>query len=162
MAEIYHKEVAVYLGSATLHGTITTRHARLSDHLMTSDDTFLLRDVRLGRGQAIVTAEKVVVYKHRVVLVADLSHDEQPSKEAQLVRVDRLPHTVVIGAGPFWLRGDVHLVRGGDLETVGLGTGRFIPLTQATFLDGPRTEPATLIVNREQIGCLFIDPKESA
>jgi hypothetical protein len=163
MAELYHKEVAVYFGSATLHGTVATRHARLSDHLGTADETFLLTNVQLRKEQASVSAAKVLMYKQRVILVADLSRgDERSSKETQFVRVDREAHTVIVGAGPFWLRGDIHLVKGGDLETVGLGTGRFIPLTQATFLEGPRIEPTTIIINREQIGCLFIDPKETA
>ena len=164
MAEVYSKEVEVYFSSATLRGIVATRHTRLTDHLTTADETFLLKNVQLSEErdrQGGINSETVVIYKHRVILVADLGSTNQPSvNEAQLVRVDRQPHRVVIGAGPFWLRGDIHLVKGADLETVGLGTSRFIPLTQATFLDRPKTEPATFIVNREQIGCLFIAPNE--
>jgi len=166
MAEVYHKEVEVYFSSATLHGIVATRHTRLTDHLATADETFLLKSVQLREEysrQGGISSETVVIYKHRVILVADLGPTDQPTAGGvQLLRVDRQPHRVVIGAGPFWLRGDIHLVKGADLETVGLGNSRFIPLTQAIFLDRPKTDPGIFIINREQIGCLLIEPNESA
>ncbi|HWP57256.1 MAG TPA: hypothetical protein VNL14_05165 [Candidatus Acidoferrales bacterium] len=161
MAGIFNKEVEVYLSFATLRGTIATRHARLSDHLLTFDETFTLKNVKSGRGTSSLSAETALVYKRLVILVADLGSDGQDTVDAQLFRVEREPHRVIVGAGPFWVRGDIHIVRGGDLETVGLGTTRFVPLTGATFVGQEGAEPATFIVNREHIGCLLIDPRET-
>jgi hypothetical protein len=163
MAEISHKEVEVRLSSALLQGTISTRHDRLSDHLAISDEFFLLRNARLTEAKGCqheVRAETVMVYKSLVILVVDLTSGEHHSTtREQLLRVDREAQKVVVGAGPFWVCGDIHLPRGASLETIGLGKSLFLPLTQARFLDRSEAKPATFIINRQQVNSLFIAPK---
>lgn len=161
MAEANDREVELYLASGPLKGTITTRHERLSDHLANADETFLLKKVTLknqNRGGDIACAT-VVIYKRLLILIVDVgSAGHRTPLDAQLLRVEREPHRVLVGAGSLLLRGDIHLPKGANLETIGWGQARFIPLTNATFADGPDAAPATFIINRDQINCIMIDP----
>ncbi len=165
MVEVNDREVEVYLASGTLRGTITTRHERLSDHVANSDETFLLKNGKLknspGRGGDVACAT-AVIYKRLVILIVDLgSASHRSALDAQLMRVERQPRRVLVGAGSFLVCGDIHLPKGANLETVGWAQARFIPLTSATFSDRPDAPPATFIINRDQINCLMIDPVET-
>jgi hypothetical protein len=164
MAEVNDREVEVFLTSGPLKGLITTRHERLSDHLANSDETFLLKNAKLtadparGGGTASATA---VVYKRSVILIVDVgSAGHRSALDAQLLRVEREPHRVLVGAGALLVRGEIHLTKGANLETFGWAQSRFIPLTHATFADRPDAAPATFIINRDQINFLMIDPVE--
>src|SRR5262245_21495332 len=164
MAEVNDREVEVFLASGPLKGLITTRHERLSDHLANSDDTFLLKDAKQkfgpGGGGEVASAS-TVIYKRSVILIVDVgSAGHRSALDAQLLRVEREPHRVLVGAGRLLVRGEIHLPKGANLETVGWAQARFIPLTHATFADGPDATPATFIINRDQINCLMIDPVE--
>jgi hypothetical protein len=164
MAEVNDREVEVFLALGPVKGLITTRHERLSDHLANSDETFLLKNSKLksgpGRGGE-ADAATTVIYKRSVILIVDVgSAGHRSALDAQLLRVERQPHRVLVGAGPLLVRGDIHLPKGANLETVGWGQARFIPLTGATFADRPDAAPATFIINRDQINCLMIDPVE--
>lgn len=165
MVQVNDREVEVYLTSGPLKGIITTRHERLSDHLANADETFLLKDARLknspGRG-ADAACATAVIYKRLVILLVDVGAAGHRSPlDAQLLRVEREAHKVFVGAGPFLVRGDIHLPKGANLETVGWAQARFIPVTSATFWDHPDATPATFIINRDQINCLMLDPVES-
>jgi len=164
MAEVNDREVEVFLASGPVKGLITTRHERLSDHLANSDDTFLLKNAKLKFGLdqgGEASSTRTVIYKRSVILIVDVgSAGHRSALDAQLLRVEREPHRVLVGAGRLLVRGEIHLPKGADLETVGWAQARFIPLTHATFADRPDATPATFIINRDQINCLMIDPGE--
>ena len=165
MAEVNDREVEVFLTSGPLKGLITTRHERLSDHLANSDDTFLLKNAKLKFGSergGEASSTTTVIYKRSVILIVDVGSAGQRSAplDAQLMRVEREPHRVLVGAGRLLVRGEIHLPKGANLETIGWAQARFIPVTGATFADRPDATPATFIINRDQISCLMIDPVE--
>jgi hypothetical protein len=166
MAEMHHKEIEVYLPSGLLKGTIVTRHERVSDHLAMPDEAFLLANTSLAGSEAQryeVVATSALIYKRLVIMVADVgAAARHRALDAQLMRVERQPHRVLVGVGPFWVRGEVHLPAGADLESAGLGKAQFIPLTAATFLGHPDSHPVTFIINRDQINCVVIDPVETS
>jgi hypothetical protein len=119
------------------------------------EETFPLKEplIRDLAGLAIpLSAQSMTIYKHWVVFVVDLSSPEAlVDSDMELLRVDRDHRSVVVGAGPFWIRGDVHLPKGGEVQSFSIRRDRFIPMTGATLVDHPEHQPQTFLVNRDQI-----------
>ncbi|MFQ5683171.1 MAG: hypothetical protein ACE5HC_07850 [Candidatus Binatia bacterium] len=155
-----NKSVEIYLESAVIRGTLVTKHRRLSDHLnMGTIDQFLsLQDAKLEalQGKSHQQSSKSIILNlQRILLVSDLDSGEVlNSARKNLSWVNREPLEVVMGVGSFWVRGNLHLIHGGDLSTFTAGKSLFIPLTSATFLDSPEAQQQTFLVNREKINCI--------
>ncbi|MGH7774134.1 MAG: hypothetical protein ACREQA_18070 [Candidatus Binatia bacterium] len=155
----YNKTVEVYVESAVLRGTIVTRHARLSDFLARPDEIFFLEDTSFEQPQekaSLPTSARVIIYKKHVIFIAELSSGEtEETADAGLLRTDREPLRVLIGAGSFWLQGDLHFMPGVTLESFAEAKGHFITATNATLLGRTEAQPRTFIINREKVHSLI-------
>jgi hypothetical protein len=57
-----------------------------------------------------------------------------------------------LGVGPFWLRGNIHLIPGSAMHDLLMAKTRFVPVTDATLVDRRDVGPRTYLVNRTKIG----------
>jgi hypothetical protein len=154
------KLVDIYLHSAIIRGSLVTRHDRLSNHLnLRSEDAVTslveakLRDLNgdpLEGGSGDFT-----VYTGEILLVADLVPTSGSQRSAlDHPRLEKESRAVLLGIGPFWLRGTAHLMPGMELPNWALVKQNFIPLTEATVLNQRESEPCTFLVNRVKISWL--------
>ncbi|HEY7555746.1 MAG TPA: hypothetical protein VIH18_13165 [Candidatus Binatia bacterium] len=156
----YSMPLEVYLQSAVLRGMLVTNQDRLSNHLILreGEEIFSLREVQLTdlHGKAMgVNADEYLVYMHQVFAIADLSPQfraDRSGLEHLYVRKDQ--SRALLGVGPFWVRGNIHLTPGALIHDLLLARTMFIPVTNATMLHGSESEPRTYLVNRTQVGCL--------
>ncbi len=157
----WHIGVEVYLPSAVYRGKVFTRHNRLSDYLnlMTSDGIIQLDDVEIqtfsGKSPT-VKSKSALIYMRHVTFVVELSSSPSTTNENQEVYlVNKEPRRVLIEVGSFWMQGDVHITPGSELNSFAFGKSSFIPLTTATFIDFPGSEPRTFLINRRRVHCLM-------
>jgi hypothetical protein len=126
--------LTLYTDSFVIKGHLRTRQARLSDILNRSDDEFLvLSDVVIdeyGSREIASRAEFAQVNLDSVLFaVADTEAEARPD-----LRTPKVPEQALVSIPPFRVIGHVHV-----LPERGLGdalselTGRFIPVTDATF-----------------------------
>ncbi len=155
----YNKSVEVYVESAVLRGTLVTRHARLSDFLERPDEIFFLQDASIDQPQekaSLPTSARVIIYKKQVIFIAELSSGETAeTADAGLLRADLEPWRVLIGAGSFWLQGDLHFMTGVTLESFAEAKGHFVTMTNATLLGRAEDKPRTFTINREKVHSLI-------
>ena len=156
-----HIAVEVYLPSAVFRGKVFMRHNRLSDYLnlKMSDGIIRLDDVEIqtfsGKSPT-VKSKSALIYKRQVTFVVELSLSPSTTSENhELSLVNKEPRRVLIEVGSFWMQGDVHLVPGSELNSFADGKSSFIPLTTATFVDFPGSEPRTFLINRGKVNCLM-------
>jgi hypothetical protein len=153
--------VEVYLPSTVFRGKLLLRHKRLSDSLnfKMSDGVIRLDDVEIqtfqGRSSP-VKSKNALIYKRQVMFVVDLSSSPEKTREhEELSLVNKARHRVIMEVGLFWIQGDVHLVPSLELESFAEGKNSFIPLTTATFVDFPDSEPRTFMINQKKVNCLM-------
>ena len=160
-AKISYIPVEVYLPSTVFRGMLLMRHKRLSDCLNAkmSDGIIKLEDVEvqtLGRKSSPVKSKNALIYKRQATFVVDLGSSPSTTGENEyLSLINKEPRRVLIEVGSFWIQGDVHLVPGFELSTFAEGKSSFIPLTTATFVDLPGSEPRAFMINREKVNCLI-------
>ncbi|MGH7771974.1 MAG: hypothetical protein ACREQA_07015 [Candidatus Binatia bacterium] len=115
-APTYNKSVEIYLESSVMRGTIVTRHARLSDYLEIPEEIFFLQKGSLGysREKPLLTDfTTVIIAKKQLIFLAQLTPDETVgTTDTGLLEGKREPQKVLLGAGPFWLQGNLHFVTG--------------------------------------------------
>ncbi len=133
--ELGRADLTLYTDSLIVRGSVRTRQHRVTDILNLADDAFLiLEDVTVddygGRGQP-VRAEYAQINLD-TVLFAVANTPVEPSPE---LRTPKLPERAIIEVPPFKITGTVHLLpTGGNLrEALTELTGRFLPVTEATF-----------------------------
>ncbi len=156
----YSMPLEVYLQTGVVRGILVTNHDRLSSYLILreGDEVFSLRDatLELPDGKVVnVGSDDYIFYMHEVFLIADLSRQSVADRSGyadMYVRKDS--NKALLNVGPYWIRGDVHLVPGAPLHDILLAKTRFIPVTDATLIDRPDIGPRTYLVNRSRIGCM--------
>jgi hypothetical protein len=152
--------VEVYLPSAVIRGSLVTRHDRLSNHLnLRSEDdvaSLLEASIRDLSGNPLqVGSGDFTIYTSEMLLVADLMPATVVDQSAwDRAQVKKEPQAVLLGIGPFWLRGTAHLMPGAPLSNLALVKQNFIPVTDATVLNQPEREPCTILVNRVKVSWL--------
>jgi hypothetical protein len=152
--------VELYLQSAVVGGTLVTRHHRLSDYfnLTLGYEGISLKDPRATdfNGNPLpVASTEFLVHKPEVLLVADLSEKAGNDRgEVKLERIQKESWRVLVSVGPFWLRGNIHLVPGNTLESFFTVKNQFIPLTDATLLKPVESKAGTFLINQAKIGVL--------
>jgi len=126
--------LALFTEAFVVRGMIPPRHRRVPDILNASDEPFLvLNDVTTDefgpRGETI-KAEYAQVNLATVLFAVV----ETPIDPAPELRTPKVPIQARIAVPPFRIVGDVHLLPIGD-PPAGLAelTGRFIPVTDATY-----------------------------
>ena len=88
-----------------------------------------------------------------VFLIADLSPRLRSERSGlEHLYVKKEANKALLGVGPFWLRGNIHLIPGGALQDLLMSRTRFIPVTDATLVDRPDVGPRAYLVNRNKVG----------
>ncbi len=133
--EIGRTELTLYTDSLITHGSVRTRQHRVTDILNLAEDPFLiLEDVTVdeygGRGAPLKVAYAQINLDTVLFAVANTPVDPLPE-----LRTPKLPEQAIIELPPFKITGTVHLLpTGGNLrEALTELTGRFLPITDATF-----------------------------
>ena len=117
-----------------VHGTIQTRHRRITDMLNSAEHEFLvLTDATFDEfgsaGQAIQADFAQVNLGAVLFGVADEPVDATPE-----LRVPKVSQRALISIPPFTVTGHIHLMPGRDLHEALAGlVGRFIPVTEAVY-----------------------------
>lgn len=126
--------LTLYTDALVIRGSVRTRQARITDILNAADDDFLvLADVMVdehGARTAATRSEYAQVNLSSVLFaVADTAIDARPD-----LRTPKVPEAAMISIPPFRVTGRIHLLAERDLrEALTELTGRFIPVTDATY-----------------------------
>ena len=154
----YTMPLEVYLQSAAVRGILVTNQDRLSSHLILRQDeeVFSLRDATLESvsGKTFAAhSDEYLIYMQEVFLIADLSPQFRTDRSGlEHLYIQKEASRALLGVGPYWIQGNIHVVPGGALHDLLLAKTRFIPVTDATLLDRPEVGPRTYLVNRTRIG----------
>jgi hypothetical protein len=159
-AMTYSMTLEVYLQSAVLRGVLVTNQDRLSNYLILreGDEVLSITNATLDdlQGKTIVAgAAEYLIYMQEVFLIGDLSpqlSSDRTGYEHLYVKKDS--NKALISVGPYWLKGDIHVIPGAPLHELLLGKTRFFPITDAALIGRPDIEPRTYLVNRTKIGCM--------
>lgn len=154
----YSMPLEVYLQSAVVRGILGTSQDRLSNYfiLREGDEVFSLREATLeslDQKPLAVSSDEYLIYMQEVFLIADLS----PQLRSERAGLDHLyvrkeASKALLGVGPFWVRGNIHLLPGSALHDLLMAKTRFIPVTDATLVNRADVGPRTYLVNRTKIG----------
>lgn len=127
-------QLTLYTDAFVIRGTIRTRQARISDILNQADDEFLvLSDAIVDEygARSVATRTEFAQVNLAAVLfaVADTAVEARPD-----LRTPKVPEQALISIPPFRVTGRIHLLPERDLrEALSELTGRFIPVTDATY-----------------------------
>jgi hypothetical protein len=157
LASMTTKTVEVYLASCSIRGTIETPHARVSDHLGSPDEVLRVREARvvLRDGSQVANNRTALVNKAEILFVVDLTTN--PSGHLGF-QVERAPLEVTLNVGNIWLKGQIHLPIGGDINSFFTGAvNRFMAITEATVVGYEQGRPRTVIINRDQLNCMLTE-----
>jgi hypothetical protein len=126
--------LTLYTDSFVIRGQIRSRQGRVTDILNDADDNFLvLSDVltdEYGSRSVAGRSEYAQVNLDAVLFaVADTTVEAR-----QDLRTPKVPEQALISIPPFSILGRIHILPERDLrEALGELTGRFLPVTEATF-----------------------------
>lgn len=145
--------------SHIVRGTFSSRLGRLTDILNQAEHDFIVvRNAaleELGVGGVSARAKFAQVNLNSLLFaVADTAVEPKPE-----MRLPKSPEDALIVLPPFKLLGRIHIIQGSELyAALSEMTGRFIPLTQATYwsdtLGVPRTEASMVAFNRARADIL--------
>jgi hypothetical protein len=159
-ATTYSMTLEVYLQSAVLRGVLVTNQDRLSNYLILreGDEVLSITNATLddlqGKTMAAGSAE-YLIYMQEVFLIGDLSPQLSSDRSGyEHLYVKKESNKALISVGPYWLKGDLHVVPGAPLHELLLGKTRFFPITDATLIGRPDIASRTYLVNRTKIGCM--------
>jgi hypothetical protein len=156
--ELRAAAITLVTDAFVVRGTIQTRHRRITDMLNSSDNEFLVLEQatfdEFGSTGVVMQTDFAQVNLGAVLFgVADEAVEVTPE-----LRVAKVSERALISVPPFTITGHIHLMPGRDLrEALGELTGRFVPVTEATYWSDRVGEARTtaLIVavnhNRAQI-----------
>ncbi len=144
--------MTLYTDASVVRGTVLSRRRRITDVLNDAEQAFVvLHDVRMddfGTHEATLRAEYAQI-NLASVLFAVATDPVEPVPELRTLKVIE---RALISIPPFRVTGRIHLLPQRDLS-IALGelTGRFLPVTEATYWSEPigeaRTEAPMLAVN---------------
>lgn len=159
--------LTLYTDSYVVRGSIRTRQKRITDILNLADEDFLVVEQAvvdpLGAHGEVIRAEYAQVNLATVLFaVSDVPVEPTPE-----LRTPKTPEQALVTVPPFVVIGHVHLMPERELG-VALGelTGRFIPITDATYwsdvVGEPRTPAMVVAVNHARAQILaphrVVDP----
>lgn len=158
----YSMPLEVYFDAAMVRGVLVTNQDRLSNHLLLreGEEAFSLRDATLSdfAGNTLSNLSRQYwVYMQQVLLIADLSPQLRQNRVGfEHLYVKKDPSRAVLGVGRHWIEGNVHLTPGADVQEVLMARTRFIPVTEAVFLDKRDLAARTFLVNRNLVNCISV------
>jgi len=126
--------LTLYTDSFVIRGSIRTRQRRISDILNQADEEFLVLSDTIvdeygARGVPLRTEYAQVNLGAVLFAVADGPVEPRPD-----LRTPKVPEQALISIPPFRITGRVHVMPERDLrEALSELTGRFIPVTDATY-----------------------------
>ncbi len=126
--------LTLYTDAFVIRGTVRTRQARITDILNQADEEFLVLsdtvvDEYGARGTPVRSEYAQVNLGAVLFAVADTPVEPRPD-----LRTPKVPEQALISIPPFRVSGRVHLMPERDLrEALGELTGRFVPVTDATY-----------------------------
>jgi len=126
--------VTLYTDAFVIRGSLRSRQGRLSDILNQADEDFLVLsdtvvDEYGARGTPVKSEYAQVNLGAVLFAVADTSVEARPD-----LRTPKVPEQALISIPPFRVTGRVHVLPERDLrEALSELTGRFIPVTDATY-----------------------------
>jgi hypothetical protein len=154
----YKMPLEVYLQSAVVRGILVTSQDRLSNHfvaLQQGEEVFSLRNPVLESGDhklAAAVSDEFLIYMQQVLLIADLSSQPQSDRSAVGPSyVKKEASRALLGIGPYWIEGNLHVAPGGALHDLLVAKARFIPVTDAVLLNHSEASGRTYLVNRMKI-----------
>ena len=156
----YSMPLEVYFQSAIVRGILVTNQDRLSNYfiLREGEEVFTLRDATLedlNRKPLAVNTEEYLIYMRRVSLIADLSPQFRVTRSGlEQLYVKKESSRALLGIGPYWVQGNIHLTPGGSIHDLLMAKTHFIPVTNAILLDRPDVGPRTFLANRTLVNCL--------
>jgi hypothetical protein len=144
--------LTLYTDSHVIRGSVLTMRRRVTDVLNDAENDFLvITDVVMeefgGRGER-VTAECAQVNLHAILFaVADTPVEPLPE-----FRLNKQRETALVSVPPFSVIGRIHLMPEREMrQALAELTGRFLPVTEATFwsesVGAPRTSAHMVAVN---------------
>jgi hypothetical protein len=156
----YSMSLEVYLQSAILRGVLVTNQDRLSNYLILreGDEVLSIVDATLEdlQGKTMVgDSAEYLIYMQEVFLIADLSpqfSSDRSGYEHLYIKKDL--SKALLSVGPYWLKGNIHVIPSAPLHELLLGKTRFFPVTDTTLIGRPDIGPRTYLVNRTKIGCM--------
>ena len=133
--EISRVELTLYTDALITRGWVRTRQHRITDILNHAEDPFLiLEDVtveEIGDRGAPIRADVAQINLESVLFaVADVAVEPSPE-----LRTPKKPAEAIVSVPPFRITGTIHLLPGEPTlrEALHELTGRFIPVTNATY-----------------------------
>ena len=154
----YAMPLEVYLQSAVVRGILGTNQDRLSNYfiLREGDEVFSLREATLenpDQKPLAISSDEYLIYMQEVFLIADLNPQFRSERSGMdHLYVKKEASKALLGVGPFWVRGNIHLLPGSALHDLLMAKTRFIPVTNATLVNRTDVGPRTYLVNRNKIG----------
>lgn len=145
--------LTLYTDAYIVRGSMTTRQRRISDIVNNADEEFLvLTDVTVERfgGRGMARSASFAQVNLSAVLFAVAETTVEPVPE---LRTPKVTETALISIPPFEVTGHIHVLADRDLrQALQELTGRFIPITDATYGseavgEAPRQAPM-IAVNR--------------
>jgi len=150
-----HVALTLYTDAFVIKGSVRTRQGRITDILNQADETFLVLadavvDEYGSRGMPIRSEFAQVNLAAVLFAVAESAVEPRPD-----LRTPKVPEQALISIPPFRVTGRVHLLPERDLrEALSELTGRFIPVTEATYwsdsIGEARATAPMLAVNHER------------
>jgi hypothetical protein len=126
--------LTLYTDAFVIKGSVRTRQARITDVLNQADEGFLVLSDTIvdeygARGMPVRSEFAQVNLGAVLFAVADTSIEARPD-----LRTPKVPEQALISIPPFRITGRVHVMPERDLrEALSELTGRFIPITDATY-----------------------------
>lgn len=157
----YSMPLEVFFDTAIVRGVLVTNQDRLSNHLLLreGEEGFSLRDAKLTdlADNVLSDSNQFVVYMRQAALIADLSPQLRQSRAGlEHLYVKKDPSRAVLGVGRYWIEGNVHLTPGANVQEILMARTRFVPVTEAVFLDKRDAPLRTFLVNRNLINCISV------
>lgn len=145
--------LTLYTDSFVIKGSLDTRQRRITDMLNLAEDPFIvLADVtfdEFGTAGQTVRADFAQVNLGSILFaVADT-----PAEPAPELRTHKIEQRAIVSIPPFKVTGHIHLLAERSLRVALTElTGKFLPVTEATYwsdtLGEPRTTAALVAINR--------------
>ena len=163
-AEPSQVSLTLYTDAFVIRGSIRTRQGRITDILNQAEDDFLvLTDTVVdefgARGMPVHSEYAQVNLGAVLFAVADTTVEPRPD-----LRTPKVPEQALISIPPFRVTGRVHLLPERDLrEALTELTGRFIPVTDATYWSdsvGEARATAPMVAINHQRAQIFAPHRE--
>jgi hypothetical protein len=153
-SELTRVELTLYTDALITHGSVRASERRITDILNLSEEPFLvLEDVlveELGTRGEPIRADYAQINLDAVLFAVV----NEPARESPGLHTPKTKEQAILSVPPFKVVGTIHLLpTGGDLRQALVElTGRFLPVTDATYWSDPlgeaRQQALLLAVNR--------------